>query len=69
MLACSAMAALALVVVIGASRVSAQIRTYTPPQTAEPGADWTKRIEEILPPGVESRAEATARVAAYKPIL
>ena len=67
MLACSCVAVLALVAAIGASRASAQIRTYTPPKTAKPGADWTERIEEILPPGVESRAEATARIAAYKP--
>ena len=67
MLASSGIAVLALVVAIGASRVSAQIREYKPPKTAPPGADWTERIEEILPPGVESRAEATARVAAYKP--
>ena len=67
MLACSAVATVALVVALGASRASAQIRKYTPPQTAEPGADWTKQIEKILPPGVESRAEATARIAAYKP--
>ena len=61
MLACSGIAVLALVAAIGPSRASAQIRTYTPPKTAPPGADWTKRIEEILPPGVESRAQATAR--------
>ena len=56
MLACSGIAVLALVVAIGASRVSAQVRTYTLPNTAKPGEDWTKRIEGILPPGVESRA-------------
>jgi hypothetical protein len=67
MLAGSGIAVLALFVAIGASRASAQIRPYTPPQAAAPGADWTERIEEILPPGVESRAEATARVVAYKP--
>src|SRR6185369_16598118 len=55
-LACSCIAVLA-----------AQIKTYSPPQTANPGEDWTKRIEGILPPGVESRAEATARLEAYKP--
>jgi hypothetical protein len=43
MLAWSGIAVMALVVAIGAARVSAQIRTYTPPQTAAPGADWTKR--------------------------
>ena len=67
MLARSGIAVMALLVAIGASRASAQIQTYTPPQTAAPGADWTERIEEILPPGVESRAEARARIAAYKP--
>ena len=67
MLGLSSVAILALVAAMGASRASAQIREYTPPKTADPGADWTKRIEEILPPGVESRAEATARIAAYKP--
>jgi hypothetical protein len=54
-------------VAVGDARLSAQIRPYTPPKTAPPGADWTKQIEDILPPGVESRAEATARIAAYKP--
>ena len=53
MLACSGVATVALVVALGASRASAQIRKYTPPQTAEPGADWTKQIEKILPPGVK----------------
>ena len=67
MLACAGLAALALFAGLGASRASAQIRAYTPPNNAPPGADWTTRIEGILPPGVESRAEATARIAAYKP--
>src|SRR5262245_7161227 len=67
MLACSGVAMLALVGALGVSRASAQIRPYTPPETAEPGADWTKQIEKILPPGVESRAEATERIASYKP--
>ena len=57
--------ALALVGDIVAPAVTAQVRPYTPPKTAKPGADWTERIEELLPPGVESRAEATARVATY----
>ena len=47
MLAGSGIAVLALWVAIGASRASAQIRPYTPPQAAAPGADWTERIEEI----------------------
>jgi hypothetical protein len=67
MLAGSGLAFLALLVAIGASRASAQVRPYTPPQAAAPGADWTERIEEILPPGVESRAEAMARIIAYEP--
>jgi uncharacterized protein DUF6152 len=58
MLACSAIAVLALVVVIGASRVSAQIRTYTPPQTAEPGADWTKRWVTIDVPVTDGKTES-----------
>lgn len=66
-LAFSSIAMLALIAAVGASRASAQIREYTPPKAADASADWTKRIEEILPPGVESRAEATARIAAYKP--
>jgi hypothetical protein len=57
--------ALALLGDIVAPAVTAQVRPYTPPKTAKPGADWTERIEELLPPGVESRAEATARVATY----
>ena len=50
---------------IAAPAVTAQVQPYTPPKKAKPGADWTERIEELLPPGVESRAEATARIAAY----
>ena len=46
--------------------VAAQIRPYTPPQTQK-GSDWTERIGELLPPGVETRAEATARIANYTP--
>jgi len=66
-LAGAGIAVLALVAALGAPRASAQIRPYTPPKTATPGADWTERIEEILPPGVESRAEATKRVQTYTP--
>ena len=47
-------------------RTTAQVRPYTPPK-AESGGDWSKRIEEILPPGVETRAEATERLVSYKP--
>jgi hypothetical protein len=57
---------LALFAAISAPRVTAQIRPYTPPRSIS-GGDWTQRIEDILPPGVESRAEAAARVAAYNP--
>jgi hypothetical protein len=57
--------ALALFGDIVAPAATAQVRPYTPPKTAKPGADWTERIEELLPPGVESRSEATARIAAY----
>ena len=46
--------------------VAAQIRPYTPPQTQK-GGDWSERVGALLPPGVETRAEATARVANYKP--
>jgi hypothetical protein len=67
LLAGSGLGALLLFAAIGAPGVSAQIQPYTPPETAKPGADWTERIEEILPPGVESRAEATRRVAEYTP--
>ena len=59
-------AVLALFVAIGASRASAQVRPYTPPKSAA-GADWSERIGELLPPGVETRAEATERVANYTP--
>ncbi len=67
MLARSGIVVMALLVAIGASRASAQIQPYTLPQAAAPGADWTERIVEILPPGVESRAEARARIAVYEP--
>lgn len=67
MLARSSITVVVLLVAIGTSRASAQIQTYTPPETAPEGADWTERIVEILPPGVESRAEARLRIAAYTP--
>ena len=66
-LAGAGIAMLALFAAIGAPGAAAQVRPYTPPQTAAPGADWTERIEGLLPPGVESRAEATKRIASYKP--
>jgi hypothetical protein len=58
---------LALFAALAAPRATAQVRPYTPPKTAQPGADWTQRIEELLPAGIESRAEATARLVAYTP--
>ena len=67
MLSGAGITVLALVAAVGAVRASAQIQPYTPPEKAAPGADWTERIEEILPPGVESRAEATERIAKYTP--
>ena len=57
MLAGAGIAVLALVAALGAPSAFGQIRPYTPPKAAGAGADWTERIEEILPPGVESRAE------------
>ena len=60
-------AVVSLLVALGASRTSAQIEPYTPPQSASAGADWTERIVELLPKGVETRAEARARIADYVP--
>ena len=48
------------------SRAAAQVRPYVPPQQQK-GSDWTERIGELLPPGVETRAEATERIATYTP--
>ena len=45
---------------------AAQVRPYTPPREIS-GGDWSARINDILPPGVESRAEATERIASYMP--
>lgn len=45
---------------------AAQVQPYTPPQTQK-GGDWSERIGELLPPGVETRAEATERIAKYTP--
>jgi hypothetical protein len=56
----------ALVASVSAVRAAAQVRPYTPPKDIS-GGDWTQRIEDILPPGVESRAEATKRLAGYTP--
>lgn len=56
-----------LLVALCASRASAQIEVYTPPQAAAERGDWTERIGELLPEGVETRAEARARLAAYEP--
>ena len=68
MLAHSGIAITALLVVaLGASRTSAQIEPYTPPQVAEEGADWSARVVELLPEGVETRFEARKRLAAHEP--
>ena len=56
----------ALVAAAVFTRAGAQVRPYTPPQK-ERGPDWTDRIRELLPPGVETRAEAIDRVAKYQP--
>lgn len=50
-----------------ASRAWGQIELYTPPESAPERSDWTERIGELLPEGVETRAEARARLAAYEP--
>jgi len=55
------------VVALSALPVAAQIQPYTPPGGAAAGADWTERIGELLPEGVETRAEARERLAAYVP--
>ena len=60
-------ALLVLLVAVGPFPASAQIQPYTPPEAAAPGADWTERIVEILPEGIESRSEARTRIAAYEP--
>jgi hypothetical protein len=59
---------IAIIVMLAVAGIglAAQIRPYTPPQTQK-GTDWTERIGELLPPGVETRAEATDRVAKYTP--
>ena len=67
MLARSGIAVMVLLVAVGTSPASAQIQPYTPPETAAEGSDWTERIVEILPEGVESRSEARVRIAAYEP--
>ena len=68
MLAHSGIAITALLVVaLGTSRASAQIEPYTPPQAAEEGADWSARVVELLPEGVETRFEARKRLAAHEP--
>ena len=57
---------LVLIVAAAGVGVAAQIQPYTPPQQQK-GTDWTERISELLPPGVETRAEATDRIAKYQP--
>ena len=63
----SRFAVFVLLAALCASRASAQIEIYTPPQAAAERADWTERISELLPEGIETRAEARARLAAYEP--
>ena len=65
-LAGAGLGAAAFLATVATPPVAAQIRPYTPPQ-AQKGADWTERIGELLPPGVETRAEATDRIANYTP--
>ena len=52
---------------ISIPRASAQIEPYTPPQQFSEGGDWTRRITELLPEGVETRSEARVRIANYEP--
>jgi hypothetical protein len=51
---------------VAAPPATAQVRPHAPPQ-GDARADFSKRIEGFLPPGVESRSAAMERVAAYKP--
>jgi len=67
MLARSGIAVLVLLVAVGASSALAQIQPYSPPETGAVGSDWTERIVDILPEGVESRSEARARIVAHVP--
>lgn len=61
------LAVIVLLLAIGAPSASAQIEIYTPPADSATGTDWTEKILEILPEGVESRAEARVRIASYIP--
>ncbi len=65
MLAGSGIAVLAFVVAIGAPGASAQVRPYTPPTSVSGGGRGA--IGALLPSDVEIRAEATERLAKYKP--
>ena len=65
-LAGAALGATAFFASIGVPGAAAQVRPYTPPEEIS-GGDWSARIEEILPPEVETRAEARERIAAYVP--
>jgi hypothetical protein len=67
MLARSGIAITALLAALGASRASAQIEPYTPPQEAEAGADWSARVVNLLPEGVETRFEARERLSTHEP--
>jgi len=67
MLVRTGIAAFTLLSVLGSTGASAQIQPYTPPQAETPGTDWSGRIVELLPEGVETRAEARVRIAASEP--
>ena len=56
-----------LLIVIAVSPASAQIEPYNPPVTGSEDGDWSQRITEILPEGVETRSEVRARMIAYEP--
>ena len=60
----SGIAVIVVLSVLGTSSASAQIEPYTPPVASSEGGDWTERITEILPEGVETRSEVRARRAA-----
>lgn len=65
-LAVTILAVAAFITSSAAPGAAAQVRPYTPPREIS-GGDWSARINDILPPGVESRAEATERIARYRP--
>jgi hypothetical protein len=63
----SGIAAIAFILIFFTARASAQIEPYTPPVSAPEAGDWSERITEILPEGVETRSEVRARIIAYEP--